>query len=331
MKHKTYNRLGLGQRYQISCLLNEGFTQTAIAKAIGVHKSTVSRELKSKIAKRGRTAKLYNPNKAQQKYEQTKAMKTRRNDLTPKMLTYLRNKLIKHRWSPELISARGKLELGCFVSTETLYKYIYKAKHSNHRNLKEDKNLHKYLMHDKRRQKRKNTNNNRGCISNRVGIEHRPKVVDTRKRIGDIEIDLMMGAKRKPALLIMIDRKTREIDLIKIESKSSKYISKKIKTRLKKKEQIHTLTFDNDLAFADHEKLAKSLNVKTYFTRPYTSQDKGSVENRLGQVRRWFPKGTSLVNVPAQTIAAVERKLNNRPFRMFGYRSAIEMKNKLLN
>ena len=331
MKHKTYKRLGLGQRYQISCLRKAGLTQTAIAEHIGVHKSTVSRELKDKVAKRGRSAKIYDPEKAQHKYEQRKKKKGRRSDLTPDMLVYMRKKLVEERWSPELISERGKQELGDFVSTETLYKYIYAAKHSNHIKMKKDKSLHKYLMHDKRRQKRKNTNNNRGCIANRVGIEERPIIVDKRNRIGDIEIDLMMGANHKPALIVMTDRTTRQTDLIKIDSKKAKYISNKICTRLKTKEQIHTLTFDNDLAFAEHVKIAQSLNVTTYFTRPYTSQDKGSVENRIGQVRRWFPKGTSLLEVSAQTIAAVERKLNNRPFRMFGYRSAIEMKNKLLN
>lgn len=112
----------------------------------------------------------------------------------------------------------------------------------------------------------------------------------------------------------MTDRSSRETDLIKITGKKAKNISRKIIARLKKKEKIHTLTFDNDLAFADHESIAKHPNVKTYFTRPYTSQDKGSVENRIGQI-----------------IDAVERKLNNRPFRMFGYLTAIEMKNKLNN
>ena len=145
-------------------------------------------------------------------------------------------------------------------------------------------------MHSKRRHKRKNVNKNKGCIPDRTGIEKRPKIVDKRKRLGDLEIDLMMGSDHKPALIVITDRASRETDLIKIRSKKAKYISKKIIARLKQKQQIKTLTFDNDLAFSEHNKIAEALNIKTYFTRPYTSQDKGSVENRIGQVRRWFPR-----------------------------------------
>lgn len=331
MKHKTYKRLGLCQRYQISCLLEAGFNQSEIAGQIGVHRSTISRELKDKVAKRGRTAFLYDAERAHQKSEQRKNQKRRRNDFSESMLKYMRNKLREERWSPELISQKGRIELGDFVSTETIYKYIYECKYSNHSVLREDKDLHKYLRHNKRRQKRKNANNNRGCIPNRTGIEERPRLANQRKRIGDIEVDLMIGANRKPALIVMTDRKTRETDLIKINGKKAKYIAKKLLGRLKNKKKIHTLTFDNDLAFVEHQKIAEALNIQTYFTKPFSSQDKGSVENRIGQLRRWFPKGTSLVDVQTQTIAAVQRKLNNRPFRMFGYLSALEMKNKLLN
>jgi IS30 family transposase len=332
VKHKTYSRLGLNQRYQISCLLTQEFSISEIARTIGVHRSTISRELKDKIASRGRSAGHYDPDKAQGKSNERRKSQKRKSRLTERVLKYLRKKLQEERWSPELISAKGKEEFGEFVSAEALYQYIYRAKHSNHRILKQDKDLHKYLMHTGRRQKRRNSNNNRGCISNRVGIEDRPKIIEKRKRCGDLEVDLMMGANRKPALIVMTDRTTRETNLIRINSKKAKYISKKILERIKRRNlKVHSLTFDNDLAFADHMKITEALNIQTYFTRPYTSQDKGSVENRIGQVRRWFRKGTSLLEVHIQTIAAVERKLNNRPFRMFGYESALERKNKLLN
>ena len=95
--------------------------------------------------------------------------------------------------------------------------------------------------------------------------------------------------------------------------------------------QIKTLTFDNDLAFAKHELIAKVLNVKTYFTRPYTSQDKGTVENRIGVIRRFFPKGTDMTKVHWNTIKSVERKLNNRPVRKFNYLSPKEKKLLLTN
>ena len=109
-------------------------------------------------------------------------------------------------------------------------------------------------------------------------------------------------------------------------------IAAKIIQKMKSKSKtIKTMTFDNDLAFAKHEKIAKQLGVGTYFTRPYTSQDKGTVENRIGVIRRFFPKGTDMTKVHWNTIRSVERKLNNRPVRKFNYLSPKEKKLLLTN
>ena len=78
--------------------------------------------------------------------------------------------------------------------------------------------------------------------------------------------------------------------------------------------------------FAQHERIAKELDVKTYFTRPYTSQDKGTIENRIGVTRRFFPKGTDMTMVHYNTIKSVETKLNNRPVRKFKYLSPLQKK-----
>jgi IS30 family transposase len=80
-----------------------------------------------------------------------------------------------------------------------------------------------------------------------------------------------------------------------------------------------TMTFDNDQAFSQHEKIAEALNIKTYFTRPYTSQDKGTIENRNGVIRMFFPKKTDFNLIDKKEIKRVEREINNRPVRKFGY------------
>ena len=192
--------------------------------------------------------------------------------------------------------------------------------------MKKDRHLHKYLRHHNRRQKRKNRKQNKGCIANRVSIENRPAVVNQRQRNGDYEVDLMMGSNHRPGLIVLTDRRTIETKLIKTTTKQAKVIAKKIIDKLKGEDMIHTLTFDNDLAFAQHQEMAKLLKVKTYFTRPYTSQDKGSVENRIGVIRRFFPKGTDMSKVHHSTIKSVERKLNRRPLRKFNYLTPLEKK-----
>ena len=163
-------------------------------------------------------------------------------------------------------------------------------------------------------------------------MSQRPKIVEQRTRIGDLEVDLMMGTKHRPGLIVITDRSSIETDLIKIKTKESKVIAKKIIEKLsKRKKEIKTMTFDNDLAFAQHEMIAQQLQADTYFTRPYTSQDKGTVENRIGVIRRFFPKGTDMTKVHWSTIKSVERKLNNRPVRKFNYLSPKEKKLLLTN
>lgn len=87
---------------------------------------------------------------------------------------------------------------------------------------------------------------------------------------------------------------------------------------------IKTIRVDNDNAFANHQNLARKLDAKVYFTRPYTSQDKGTAENRIGLIRMFFSKGTDLRNIKQQCLQMVQRHINNRPVRMFNYLSPIQ-------
>jgi len=306
---KKYKQLSPEQRYTIECLL---------------------RELKRNVNKRGKHAKLYCSNRAGKKAKSRHKLKNKYLRIESWHLKYIRKKLRDQRWSPEYISERGKLEHGSFISHETIYKYIWMCKFSNRKEYLEDKDLCKYLRHHKRRRKRKNSKQNKGSIPNRVSIEKRPNIANERRRKGDLEVDLMMGTNHRPGLIVITDRKTIETKLIKTNTKRSQVIAKKIIEKMKKeKQQLHTLTFDNDLAFADHQQIAKLLNVQTYFTRPYTSQDKGTVENRIGVIRRFFPKGTDMAKVHHSTIKSVETKLNNRPLRKFNYLTPLEKKNQI--
>jgi len=190
---------------------------------------------------------------------------------------------------PELISGCWAVRGVDRVSNEAIHQWIWQGKREKE---PATKTLYKHLKHERRRRKRGNYNDSRGILNGRVFIEERPEVVDERSRLGDLEIDLMVGKAHKSALVVIIDRAT-------------------LLTRLK------TVTIDNDKAFANYQSLARTLDADVYFTRPYTSQDKGSVENRIGVVREFIPKGTDLRNVSDKYIQMVERHLNNRPVRKF--------------
>lgn len=319
---KNYKQLNSVQRYQIEALLLNETTQKQIAKTIGVSASTVSRELKRNIAKRGRGALEYHAKNAQRRTDQRHSEKPKYVRFSSSMKTYVRKKLVEDKFSPKLIEVEGKREYGEFVSHETIYKWIWQTKSGNKRADRQDKKLYKYLAHGRRRRKRGNHRDSRGLIRNRVSIEQRPKVVEKRSRIGDMEVDLMMGKNHKGSILVMIDRASLYTKLELLTSKDSRLIANKIINRwVELKGIIKTITFDNDQAFSQHLTVAENLNAKTYFTRPYTSQDKGSVENRIGVLRRFFPKKTDLRMVTKKEVKEVESKLNNRPVRKFNYKT----------
>ena len=160
----------------------------------------------------------------------------------------------------------------------------------------------------------------------RVSIEECSEVVEKRIRLGDLEADFMMGIAHKSVLLVITDRATLLTRLKKVTSRKADCTEFAIEQMLERipKAFIKTLTFDNDKAFANHQSIGRKLDADIYFIRPYTSQDKGTVENRIGVIRQFFPKDTDLRNVSEEQIKTVERNLNNRPIRKFEYLSPIQ-------
>jgi IS30 family transposase len=326
---KNYTQLTLAQRYQIEALLQAGFSQTSIAIQLGFHRSTICRELKRSIAVRGRTSGTYVALNAARKSQNRHKEKPKKIVLTGDIKYIISEKMKLDKWSPELISKKWEqLEIP-EISHETIYKWIWESKHSNKKENLKYKELYKELKHAKRRQKRGNIKDTRGCIQNRVHITERPAIVAQRKRIGDLEADLMMGKDHKSALLVLTDRATLITMIEKLNGKSAKEVTSKIKERLSRfsSSYLKTITFNNGKEFSGHQEIAKEFNLKTYFTTPYTSQEKGTVENRIGVIRRFFPKKTDLRQISKHRIKEVELSINNRPIRKFNYLSPIETLN----
>lgn len=321
-----YKQLSLAQRYQIEAYVKLGKSQTEISSLIEVHRSTISREFRRNIGLRGQHCGVYRGAAAHQKAWQRHHTKHKRTKLTEAIKQQIKSWLEVERLSPELITVELK-ELGMeTISHEWIYQWIWNCKKSNKRRDKPYKNLYTFLRHGRRRRKRGNYNDNRGVICERVPISERPVVVQSRKRIGDIEVDLMLGKKDGPPLLVMTDRATLITTLDKINSKNAVDIAAVINKRIDRigTSWIKTMTFDNGMEFARHTEIRDHCKIKTYFTRPYTSQDKGTVENRIGLIRRWLPKGCDLKEISEKRIAEIEKMINNRKVKKFGYLSPIE-------
>lgn len=319
MTKNRYYQLTQEQRYKLEGYLNTGINQTESALLLGVNKSTISRELKRNVPRRGSGSKIYSGKKAQDKTQIRHQEKNKWIKFSESLITQMKEWMIQKRYSPELVAAQWVKDGCAGVSHETMYKFIWMAKHSNKGSMSEYKDLHKLLKHGKRRRKRGNYKDARGLIPNRVSIEKRPAIVEKRKRFGDFEVDLIMGSRHQSALLVTIDRATLLTTIDKLEGKNSTIIRKQIIKRLNKYTEVKTITFDNDQAFSQHEKIAEILNAKTYFTRPYTSQDKGTIENRNGVIRLFFPKKTDFNLFTKKDVRRVENEINNRPVRKFGY------------
>ena len=319
---KNYTQLSLIQRYQIEAFFKVGIKQKVIALEIGVHPSTISRELSRNIAQRGKTAGKYLAANAQRKTDNRHFAKPKVIKFSDNMKKQAVKWLSEDKWSLEIISVEGKKTGKCPISSEWIYQWIWRCKHRNKSADKGYKKIYNHLKHCKRRRKRGSRKDNRGIIQDRVSIERRPKIVNKRARLGDIEVDFMMGKNHNGALLVMTDRATLYTCLQKLKTRGSSIVSNAIIKRLKKcGYRIRTVTFDNDMGFANHMEVAKALNAETYFTRPYTSQDKGTVENRIGQIRRFIFKKTDLSNVTDEQVKRIEKYLNDRPVRKFKFKT----------
>lgn len=322
---KKYNQLSLEQRYSIAALIVAGKSQTEISKQLGVHKSTICREIKRNTPQRGIGAKIYQAQQADQKAKARHAGKLKYIKFTLELKQQVKEWMKIRRFSPELVAAEWRREGIDGVSQETIYKFIWYCKHTNKRENSEFKDLYKLLKHGRRKRKRGNYKDSRGLIPNRVSIEKRPKIVDKRRRFGDLEVDLIMGKGHKSALLITTDRASLKTTIDKLTGKDAKLTKHSLLKRLRKMPKIKTLTFDNDQAFSLHEEIAQIMNLKTFFTRPYTSQDKGTIENRNGVIRMFFPKKTDFRFIPNDEIKRVEKEINNRPVRKFSYQTPNEV------
>jgi IS30 family transposase len=304
---RTYTQLTREQRYQIYVLLKAGHNQTEIALFIKVHKSTISRELR-----RNRGQKGYRPKQAQQ-FAWNRRKKARyRIDASAWILI---EALIRQEWSPEQVSDWLKDNYGLQISHEWIYQYILMDKHAGG-------DLHRHLRCQKKRRKRYGSYDRRGKLKNRVSIDERPATVDTRQRLGDWEVDTIIGKGHRHAIVSLVERKSRLALLRKVERKTAQAVADAVIELMKSLPvRTHTITADNGKEFADHERIAKELNTDVYFAHPYSSWERGANENMNGLVRQYFPKKRSFATITETEIEFVMERLNNRPRKCLGFKS----------
>jgi len=303
----AYTHLSKVQRSELFILRNKGHSYRDIASALGIHYSTVCRELKRHVM---RNTGKYDPVKAHhkayvsRKYSKYDGMKISKD-------SFLRDFVVrglKAHWTPEEISGRLQRDHSRVLGFKSIYTWLSSVQGQAYLPYLPSKT---WKHHRKKKGKAAH-------IPNRVSIEERPKVINKRKRIGDFEGDTMGKPKyTSHTLVAAVDRKSRYLVGKKVKS-----LGLTIETfQAILPDEILSLTLDNGLENVRYEELG----IDTYFCHPYSSWEKGTVENTFQRIRRFIPKKANLASYSHQQIAIIIQRMNNTPRKCLGYRTPAEV------
>ncbi len=310
-----YKQLTMAQRYQIEALIKEGLSQQTIANNIGVHRSTICRELERNALDSGE----YNAISASISTRLRYQYKSKNRRLTKKHVSYIK-KHIQEGWSPEQISGRMIVDGLRAVSHETIYQYIYQNQRSGGK-------LYLYLRHkNKKYTKRSASHRRRGHIKDRVSIDERPMIVEEKSRVGDWEIDTVIGKNHHQGIVTIVDRHSKFTLMKKVPSKHAHEVTKATLELMKPiKQHTLTITSDNGKEFAYHKAISKALETDFYFAHPYRSCERGLNEHTNGLIREYFPKKTEFQYITDSQVVDVQNRLNSRPRKILGYKTPAEV------
>jgi IS30 family transposase len=306
----SYTQLTREQRYQIYALKKEQHSQTEMARNLGVHKSTISRELARNQGQRG-----YRPKQADELAQARKQQRVQ--PRIPAQQWQQVEALLCQQWSPEQIAGRLRLEGQPTVSHERIYQYVYADKRAGG-------TLHRHLRCQKQRRKRYGTYSRRGQIPNRVLIDQRPAVVEHKGRAGDWEADTIIGRHHQAAMVSLVERRSKLTRLAKVARNTAALVTQAVSTQLEAL-TVKSITSDNGREFAQHQQISQRLKADFYFAHPYHSWERGLNENTNGLVRQYFPKQSEFSKITDRQITRVEARLNNRPRKTLGYKTPNEV------
>jgi IS30 family transposase len=304
------HHLTFAERQVLYELKKKGTSNAEIAALMGRHRSTIGRELGRNEGRHG-----YLPQTAQGLAEQRRRACRRRRKLEdPQTAQYVQERL-ERRWSPDQIAGRSRRDFARQparqVSRQTIYNWIADRAPA----------WRPWLRRGGRPPTR------RGKLPGCVWITGRPAVINRRRRYGDWEGDTIVSPRKHSGLVTLVERKSGYARIGRAANLRAKTTRCVIQRRLGDLPQAlrRSITFDNGVEFAEHERLAHHLKLQTYFALPYRAWQRGTNENTNGLLRQFFPKGTDFARISHEEVARAETLLNERPRRRLGYRTPIEV------
>lgn len=317
----SYVHLSAMERVQIEFLIKEGLSRSAIARKLGRHRTTVSREIR-----RNGCATGYAAQGAQTRYQRRREVCRPRPRLEHWPLRdFVSERIAEDGWTPELVAGRLKRLFPndplMQVCHETIYRAIYTTGHFlDH--------LRAYLPQARPKRRRRGQGRKRRCtIANRLPIAQRPAVVDERIQTGHWEGDLIVGKGQDGFILTLVERTSRLLHAVKVQTRRAVEVCQAVVQALLDRpvSWVRSLTVDNGIEFAQHQAITEELGAPVYFADPYSAYQRGSNEQVNGLLRRYLPKGTSFKSLSQQQLQVFIDHINNRPRKCLDYRTPNEV------
>ena len=327
-------RLTIEQREEIAVLRAAGRCDAEIARTIGVHRSTVGREVvlngthvDGRIVYRARMAQLRSDRSARR----DQSTKLAGND---RLHAEVQARLDQEH-SPQQIAERLRLDFPDDPEMQVTHETIYKALFVQGRGeLRRD--LHKRLRTGRAlRQPRRAVGERRGRIPEMVMISERPAEVADRAVPGHWEGDLIMGSTASnSAIGTLVERASRFVIFLHLPNgHGADAVQQAMVEAMSRLPEIlrQTLTWDQGREMLNHAQIAESTGLDIYFCDPHSPWQRGSNENTNGLARQYFPKGSDLSHFGPDYLDHVAHKLNNRPRKTLSYKTPAEALDELLS
>lgn len=311
---RTYRQLTPGERYELSALRKQGLRPAQIARALGRHRSTVTREIRRNRCSDG----AYRPATADDFARWRRARSRRNQRFTARDWALVLARLQEH-WSPEQIAGRFRRTGLLRISHESIYRHIWK-------DWRKGGTLYMNLRRaQKKRWKRYRSYDSRGRLAGKRHISERPPGAHNRSRIGHFEGDTVLGSSDQHCILTLVDRKTGYLLIGKLTARKAAGTSRRAILLINKAQRpVRTVTVDNGTEFHAYKDVEAATGARFFFANPHRSWERGTSENTNGLIRQYLPKRQSMGHLTQRQCTRIAQHLNDRPRKRLDYRTPKE-------
>lgn len=318
-REKKYLGLSSAERSEIQILKSKGYSLRKIAEVLGRSPNTISREIKvnsvageyiatnakakARVSRRSRRYQW-------QKIEHSNGLRE-----------FIAEKLAPpHSWSPKAIAGHLKHHQStlAYVSAPQIYAWLRSSRGQAYC---------PYLLCERYRVKKHRSSKTKHImIPERISISERPVAASDRQQAGHCEFDSVVSSKRSgstAALAVLQERTSRLVRARLVPNLKPEPYAKTI-AGLAAGLTVRTMTTDNGIENRAHREITQKTGTPVFFTDPYSSWQKGGVENANRMLRRYFPKGTDFANITQYEVDAALWTINNKPRQSLGYKSAVQ-------